>query len=229
MSGMARVFAPQRRCGHAALSLICAAAAMRVMSVASEDTSAAVVFHHAQVFTAEYDRPYAEAVAIRGDRIIAVGTLRSVEQIAGPTARKVDLHGKFLMPGMIDPHVHPIYGGITLIQASFSDTASVAALVQFVTEQMKKRESMRGDVLIINNVDPSHWTHAAEIDAALSQGAFAEQPIVLVGSDGHTAWATGADACGHHATVHPHPETRRPPVLWVRRRVPPERLRGRRG
>src|SRR5215831_20550846 len=121
-----------------------------------------VVFYNAQVFTAESDHPYAEAVAIRGDRIIAVGALGSVERIAGPTARKVDLHGKFLMPGIIDAHVHPIYGGITLIQASFSDKASVDALIQFVTEQMKKRESMRGDVLIINNVDPSHWTHAAE-------------------------------------------------------------------
>ena len=151
-----------------------------------------MVFYNAQVFSAEYEHPYAEAVAIRGDRIIAVGTLGSVEHIAGPTARKVDLHGKFLMPGMIDAHVHPMLGGITLIQANFSGTDSVAALVQFVAEQMRKRESMRGDVLIINNINTSYWPHAAEIDAALSQGAFAEQPIVLLGSDGHTAWANRA-------------------------------------
>jgi predicted amidohydrolase YtcJ len=148
-----------------------------------------VVFHNAQVFTAEYDHPYAEAVAIRGDRIIAVGTLDSAERIAGPTARKIDLRGKFLMPGIIDAHAHPIMGGITLIQANFSERASVAALVQFVAEQMRKRESMRGDVLMINNVDPSYWLHASEIDAALSQGAFTAQPIVLVGSDVHSAWA----------------------------------------
>jgi predicted amidohydrolase YtcJ len=146
-----------------------------------------VVFYNAQVFTAEYDHPYAEAVAIRGDRIIAVGALGSVERIAGPTARKIDLHGKFLMPGMIDAHVHPILGGITLIQANFSDMASVAALVEFVAGEMRKRESMRGDVLIINDIKLSYWPHAAEIDAALSHGAFAKQPIVLAGSDGHTA------------------------------------------
>src|SRR5215475_7333569 len=140
-----------------------------------------VVFYNAQVFTAEYDHPYAEAVAIRGDRIIAVGTLASVERIAGPSARKVDLAGKFLMPGMIDAHVHPIMGGITLIQANFSDAASVPTLVQFVTEQMKKRESMRGDVLMIHNINNRSWSHATEIDAALSQGEFAGQPIVLVG------------------------------------------------
>jgi predicted amidohydrolase YtcJ len=177
--------------------LLALAAAARSLPAVAETAAPTtegqpVVFHNAQVFTAEYDHPYAEAVAIRGDRIIAVGTLGSVERIAGPTAGNVDLHGKFLMPGMIDAHVHPILGGISLIQANFSDTASVAALVQFVAEQMRKRESMRGDVLVVNDINNSYWSHAAEIDAALSEGVFAEQPIVLAGSDGHTAWANRA-------------------------------------
>ena len=133
-----------------------------------------VVFYNAQVFTAESDHPYAEAVAIRGERIIAVGALGLVERIASATARKVDLHGQFLMPGMIDAHVHAIWGGIKLIHANFSDTASVAALVEFVAKQMTKRESMRGDVLVINDIKNDYWSLAAEIDAALSEAAFAE-------------------------------------------------------
>jgi predicted amidohydrolase YtcJ len=44
---------------------------------------------------------------------------------------------------MIDARVHLIFAGITLIQANFSETASVASLVQFVAEQTRKRESMR--------------------------------------------------------------------------------------
>ena len=192
MYGMVQVVAPQRRFCRTCLALICVAVAMPAITAAAEDDSAPVVFYDPQVFTAEYDHPYAEAVAIRGDRIIAVGMRGSVERIAGPTARKVDLHGKFLKPGMIDAHVHPIVGGITLIQARFSDEASVAALVQFVAEQMRQRESMRGDVLMINDIKNSYWSHAADLDAALSQGEFAKQPIVLVGSDGHTAWANRA-------------------------------------
>jgi predicted amidohydrolase YtcJ len=192
MYGMNWVVAPQRQFCRACLALICVGVATRAAPAVAEEPAEPVLFYDAQVFTAEYDHPYAEAVAIRGDRIIAVGTLGSVERIAGATARKVDLHGKFLMPGMIDAHVHPIMGGITLIQANFSDTAPVATLVQFVAEQMNKRESMRGDVLMINDIDLSYWSHAAEIDAALSQGSFAKQPIVLVGNDGHTAWANRA-------------------------------------
>ena len=189
MRGVAQVVACKRQIY--CLTLICVASVACGMSSAAEQAST-TVFYDAHVFTAEYDHPYAEAVAIRGDRIIAVGALGLVEEIAGPDARKVDLHGQFLMPGMIDAHVHPIMSGITLIQARFSEAASAAALVQFVAAEMSKRESMRGDVLTINDIDLSYWAQAAAIDAALSQGAFAKQPIVLVGSDGHTEWANRA-------------------------------------
>lgn len=172
-------------------SALCIAGA--VTAGAADEGSASTLFFDAHVFTAEYTHPYAEAVAIRGDRIIAVGTLEAVAHAAGPSARRVDLHGAFLMPGMIDAHAHPIAGGVGLIQANYprADT-SVASLAQFVTAEMKKRRSMRGDVLVINGIGLGYWSHAAEIDAALSQGAFAQQPIVLVGSDGHTSWANRA-------------------------------------
>jgi hypothetical protein len=170
--------------------LICAGSLGAAAFAAGDETGAATLFFNAHVFTAEHGNPYAESVAIRGDRIIAVGTLASVQRTAGPSARKVDLKGKFLMPGMIDAHAHPIAGGVTLIQANFPDTGdSVPALTEFVAQQMSKKGSRLGDVLVINGIDIGYWSHAAEIDAALSGGAFAQQPIVLFGSDGHTAWA----------------------------------------
>jgi predicted amidohydrolase YtcJ len=154
---------------------------------------AATVFYDAQVFTGEPSHPYADAVAVRGDRILAVGDLAAVEQAAGPGARKVDLKGKFLMPGMIDSHAHPIDGGLTLIEANYPDTNdSVPALTQFVAEHVRKKDSRLGDVLVVNGLDIGFWAHAAEIDAALSGGGFADQPIVLYGSDGHTVWANKA-------------------------------------
>jgi predicted amidohydrolase YtcJ len=157
---------------------------------APDATPAATIFYDARIFTADYRHPYAEAVAIRGDRIVAVGALPSVERIAGPSARRIDLQGKFLMPGMIDAHAHPIAGGLTLIKASYPGTGnSIPALVQFVTEQVEKKTSRLGDVLVIYDLDIGYWSHAAAIDAALSAGTFAQQPIVLFGSDGHTAWA----------------------------------------
>jgi len=151
------------------------------------------LFYDAQVFTGEPDHPFADAVAVRGERIVAVGDLAAVEKAAGPDARKIDLKGKFLMPGMIDSHAHPIFGGLTLIQANYPDTKdSIPDLTQFVAEHVKKKDSRLGDVLVVNGLDIGFWAHSADIDAALSSGAFAGQPIVLYGSDGHTGWANKA-------------------------------------
>jgi predicted amidohydrolase YtcJ len=172
------------------IAVLCAGLLASAAFCAEEDKTPVSVLYDAQIFTGDPEHPYAEAVAIRGDRIVAAGALGTVEKAAGPAARKVDLKGKFLMPGMIDAHAHPIAGGVGLIQAAYPDTGdSIPALTKFVTKHVELKDSRLGDVLVINGIDLGYWPHAAEIDAALSGGAFAAQPIVLYGSDGHTAWA----------------------------------------
>ncbi len=163
---------------------------------AADAPDSTTLFYHAHVFTAEPKAPYAEAVAIRGDRIVAVGALASVERAAGPGARHVDLGGRFLMPGMLDAHAHPIGGrkvlggGAILVLANFPATSdSLPDLVSFVGKTVDSRASLMGDTVIVNGLDIGYWAHAADIDAALSGGRFAHLPIVLFGSDGHTGWA----------------------------------------
>ena len=70
--------------------------------------------------------------------------------------------------------------------------APVAALTTFVAKHVDMKDSRLGDVMVVNGIDIGYWAHAAEIEAALSSGAFQQQPIVLNGSDGHTAWANKA-------------------------------------
>jgi predicted amidohydrolase YtcJ len=171
------------------IAVVCAGLLANV-AFCAEDMTPTLILYHAQVFTGDPEHPYAEAVAIRGDRIIAVGALGAVEKAAGPATQKVDLKGKFLMPGMIDAHAHPIDGGLGLIRATYTDTGdSILALTKFVGKHVELNDSRLGDVLVINGIDIGYWSHAAEIDAALSSGTLAAQPIVLYGSDGHTAWA----------------------------------------
>jgi predicted amidohydrolase YtcJ len=165
---------------------------------AADAPDPAVLFYDAHVFTAEPDAPYADAVAIRGDRIVAVGALESVERAAGPGTRRVDLGGRFLMPGMLDAHAHPIGsrqvlgGGTMLVLANFPDAnESLPDLVSFVGKTVDSRASLMGDTVIVNGLDIGYWAHSADIDAALSVGRFADVPIVLIGSDGHTGWANG--------------------------------------
>jgi predicted amidohydrolase YtcJ len=148
------------------------------------------IYVNAHVFTAEYSAPYAQAVAIRGDRILAVGSQTAVEKIAGKSSRIVDLHGQFLMPGMIDAHAHPVMGGMTLIMASYPDeTGSIPNLISFIGKQLDEKKSFIGDTLVIHDLDLGFWSHSAELDAILSHDRYAAIPIVLNGSDGHTGWA----------------------------------------
>jgi predicted amidohydrolase YtcJ len=163
---------------------------------AADVQNSATLFYNAHVFTAEPNAPYAEAVAIRDDRIVGVGALESVERAAGPGARRIDLGGRFLMPGMLDAHAHPIGtrkvlgGGTILVQANFPDTSdSLPDLVSFVGKTVDSRVSLIGDTVIVNGIDIGYWAHAADIERVLSGGRFADVPIVLIGSDGHTGWA----------------------------------------
>jgi len=60
------------------------------------------VLFHAKIFTGDPQNPYAEAVAIRGDKILAVGNLPDVQKAVSANAERVDLEGKSLLPGFID-------------------------------------------------------------------------------------------------------------------------------
>src|SRR2546428_110819 len=59
-----------------------------------------------KVFTAVPDRPWARALAVRGDRLIAVGTNTRVERCVGRATKHVDLRGRVVVPGFIDAHAH---------------------------------------------------------------------------------------------------------------------------
>ncbi len=61
---------------------------------------------HAKVFTADPSHPLAEAVAVQGDRILAVGSDTDLKPLAGPATRVIDAGGRLLTPGLVEAHVH---------------------------------------------------------------------------------------------------------------------------
>ena len=151
------------------------------------------IFFNAKVFTGVPDRPYAEAVAIRGDKIVAVGNLSEVSQAAGKTAERVDLGGKTLLPGFIDSHIHAIDGGLTLTSSDVSDHLnSMDELVSVAADGKKSGKGMRGDVLRVSGLPLTYWSKLDELNAHFNSGSFLDQPLLLAGSDGHTGWANRA-------------------------------------
>lgn len=150
------------------------------------------VFYNGKIFTGESEHPYAEAVAIRGDKIVAVGGFADVKLALGKNAEVTDLQGKTLLPGLIDSHAHPVEGGFSLTGADVGDQIqSVDQLADFVAAALKVRKGMRGDILYISGLPLAFWSKTPELNARFNSGVYAQQPVFLAGMDGHTGWANG--------------------------------------
>src|SRR5512143_1121133 len=77
-----------------------------VAATASEQDAADLVLFDGKLFTGDAARPTAEAVAIRGERIVAVGTSKEIVALAGEKTRRIDLRGRLVTPGFNDAHMH---------------------------------------------------------------------------------------------------------------------------
>jgi predicted amidohydrolase YtcJ len=87
------------------VALLSAVIAAAHVGQAQPSTILAIV--NARVFTGVEAQPWAEAVAVRGERILAVGTSQEIREAAGPTARVIDAGGRLMIPGINDAHTHP--------------------------------------------------------------------------------------------------------------------------
>jgi predicted amidohydrolase YtcJ len=181
-----------RFCGF----VICVAAfsCTALTASAQTDNPAERIYYNAKIFTAEPEHPFAEAVAIRGDKIIAVGSRFDATKAVGRDAESVDLHGKRMLPGLIDSHVHPILGGFILNSPDAGDdkVRSVADLAAVVSEAVKSGRGMQGDILMISRIPLPIWSETDELNQQFSTVAFENLPIFLWGADGHTGWANRA-------------------------------------
>ena len=151
------------------------------------------VLVNGHVFTANPQQPYAEAVSVRDGRIVAVGSRSEVAGSVGADAAVTDLRGQTLLPGLIDSHVHAVFGGIGLLSADArNDIADIDALEAFVAEAKRSGRGMNGDVLVVTGIPLGIWSQNAALNERFNGGAYASQPLFLRGMDGHTGWSNAA-------------------------------------
>lgn len=77
-----------------------------VGSAQAQGNAADIILVNANIFTGSEAHPHAEAIAIKGDRIIAVDTNEKVSALAGPQTRKIDAACRLVIPGILDTHLH---------------------------------------------------------------------------------------------------------------------------
>ncbi|MDH5308938.1 MAG: amidohydrolase family protein [Gammaproteobacteria bacterium] len=109
-----------------ALAVAALSACSPAKEPAADRTAAAaepadLVITGARVWTGNADQPWAEAVAILGERILAVGTAADLEALVGPDAEVIAAGGSMLVPGFIDTHVHLVDGGSALASVQLRD------------------------------------------------------------------------------------------------------------
>jgi predicted amidohydrolase YtcJ len=152
-------------------------------------TSANLVLLHGKIHTQDASRSIAQALAIRGGKILAIGADQEVSALIGPGTRTIDLKGRTVLPGLIDAHTHPAEGAQDLGKCNLKDKAlspaQIKARVAACLEQHSDESDRWYDVVQVN---PSGVTLTlADLDSMLTA-----RPMLLEGSDGHTVWANSA-------------------------------------
>jgi predicted amidohydrolase YtcJ len=151
------------------------------------------IFYNAKIFTAERNHPFAEAVAIKGKWIVAVGNYEDVKRSVSMNAQQIDLGGAFLMPGFVDTHNHAIGGGTDLLKPNAGDKfMNVGELLSYAKKELQSKDKMTGDILVIYGLNISTWSGLDSLTSVFNANEFSTQPVVLRGSDGHTAWCNSA-------------------------------------
>jgi predicted amidohydrolase YtcJ len=149
--------------------------------------TADLIIQNAHIWTVDRALPEADAVAIVGDRIVAVGGAAQVGAWRGTKTLVVDAGGKRLLPGFNDAHVHFVDGGSQLDNVQLNDATSQQEFARRIRERAGKLA--KGEWLLGGDWDETKWNPAELPTKELIDSATPEIPIAVNRYDGHMVLA----------------------------------------
>ena len=158
-----------------------------LLAAGTPKPSADLIILSAKIWTVDKARPTAQAVAVLGERIVAVGSNTEIEAWRGAPTHVVDAHGKLLLPGFNDAHVHFVSAGLQLDSVQLKDAASAAEFAHRIAERAKitpKREWILG-----GDWDETKWTPAQVPSKELIDAFTSDTPVFVSRYDGHSGLA----------------------------------------
>ncbi len=179
---------------------LCAALLLIPITTQAQSAAPDVIYLNAKIWTGEAPRPGIEAIAVRGDRIVAIGTSVRVRARATTTTRIVDLRGRRVVPGFNDAHWHLPSRG----QADLADAGSVAEVQKRLRAYA---QSLPPTVWLLGrgwsaSDFPDNQPHRKYLDEL-----FPDRPVLLRDRDGHQALVNSkALALSGVTTTTPDPE-----------------------
>lgn len=146
-----------------------------------------LIVHNAVVFTGEADGERPEAVAVRANRILKVGSNRDILRMERPQTVTIDANGASVVPGFNDAHLHLVRGGLTLNAADLSGAVTLADAAERVSTWAAEnpgREWIIGrglDPVLLRTAGERHTRNALD-------DTFTDRPVQLVSAGGEAAW-----------------------------------------
>lgn len=157
------------------------------LMMAQNHPVADMIVTHAKVWTGDKGLPAAEALAIIGDRIVAVGSATEIDPWRGGTTKVIDAHGHRVVPGFNDAHVHFVDGGRQLDNVQLKDAPSVQEFVRRIDEQVRKTRP--GEWILGGDWDDQQWNPAVLPTKELIDSVTRDTPVFVSRYDGHMALA----------------------------------------
>src|SRR5439155_23762526 len=161
-----------------------------VCANAQPKPAATLIITNAAVYTVDKQHPRAEAVAVIGDRIVAVGSRAEIDLWRGPETKVIDAGRKLVLPGFNDAHVHFIQGGAQLDQVQLTDAASPQEFAKRIAAQVAK--TLKGEWILGGRWDETKWAKPELPTKDLVDPITDDTPVFVERYDGHEALANSA-------------------------------------
>jgi predicted amidohydrolase YtcJ len=153
----------------------------------SKAVPADTIVLHGRVYTENAKQPWAQAVAIRGAKIVAVGGDAEIEKMRAVGTKVIDAAGRLVLPGFVDSHIHFMDGSLSLGRVNLEGAKDASDIQQRLREYASNHS---GDGWILGR----GWNYAMFGPEALPHKKYLDEifpnrPVFLEGYDGHTYWA----------------------------------------
>ena len=160
-----------------------------VCSCSTDSVKADLIITNANIWTGNTDSPKAEAMAVKADTILAIGSLDDIHKFKGSDTEIKDVGGKFITPGFIDTHVHLLMGGNSLLSVQLRDVSTKQEFIDRISG-------------FTNMIKPGQWIVEGNWDHTLWGGELpnkdwideftGDNPVAIYRMDGHMILANSA-------------------------------------
>jgi predicted amidohydrolase YtcJ len=167
------------------LLLVCALLSNSFVALAQGKQKATLILFNAKIFTANEKNEFAEAVAVDGEKIVAVGTTKEI-RARYRSDKEIDLQGKLVTPGFNDAHIHFIGGGLALMRVDLVGAKTLEEAKRRIAAKVK--ELPAGSWITGRGWDHTLWGGNFPTRQDLDEVA-PNNPVIVQRVDGHVSWA----------------------------------------